>query len=437
MSRTDAIIKIMTKDTPMRQTPPYNEEAEKSLIGALLLDCPRVTKAIEPYDIIEESLYVPAHRLIFKHVAELVSTGKAVDVITVSDSLKQTSELQMVGGDVYLDACIEDTPTTAHSEHYAEIVKRDHGLRKIIQEAEGIREKAYAQHADPESITSEAQYDFAIMNKSNDTASLSAMEIIDNQIETWEMAKTIGCAGIPTGMSLFDKYFGGLMEGVYFISGYGGSGKTTLGRNVCENVAHKGIPVHIWTMEQTEGQIWGSIAGREAGVSVFQLNSGRCEGGIERIKSVREYVASLPIVVDDSNQTLASLWNSVRTSIAENGTRLFMLDYIQAITPAKNYGNEESKIADFSNGIRAMAKEFKIPIICISALSREGKLRGSGMLDYDAWAHIKLKQSETFKEDGLVNVSFEKQRFGPLAYDTQLKLIGGEQRFVDPVYLEE
>jgi len=70
-------------------------------------------------------------------------------------------------------------------------------------------------------------------------------------------------------------------------------------------------------------------------------------------------------------------------------------------------------------------------------LSRTGQLRGSGMLDYDAWAHIKLKQSDTFKEDGMVNVSFEKQRFGPLAYDTQLKLIGGEQRFVDPTYLED
>ncbi len=411
-----------------QRIPPYSEEAEKGLLGCILLDSLKSLEVCMDAHMKPEWFYLPAHRTIAEHMLTLNSSGRVVDIITIPERLSSHSQLDAVGGFGYIDHIIDATPTATHVSYYLEIVRTKYELRQVIDAARSAEQEAYQPDADPNEVRSKAEY--ALANLDTTTQNRTASEILDAQCGMWEDARERGCVGVESGFEIIDKYFGGLIDGaLYYLSGLPGSGKTTLARNVVENLAMNNIPVYFWSLEQTAEQIWGSIAARHAQQSVFLLNQGSERTNLTKLRESKKIVQNWPIHIDDQGQSPSTLWTSARKAVGKLGCRLLVLDYLQALRDDGSSDSDVIRQTNFSNCVRDIAKTLKVPVLVISALSNSGNLRGSGMLAYDAWGHIKLEQADDFTDTGRVVVNFEKQRFGPLVHNEYIYLIGSEQRF--------
>ena len=421
--------------------PPYSEEAERCLLGAILLDHARVLDLCVEAGLTEEAFYVPVHRTIYAAMLAMLRAGAPVDSATLAEALRAAGNLEAIGGGRYLDNLVDQTPTAAHAEYYLSIVSDKHLLRSVIAVCRDVEQQAYDSDDDPENQRSKAEFALGQLQRVQATTD-EPKAIISRQFGIWEMAKKTGCAGIPTGFRVIDQCFGGLLEASFMVvSGKRGSCKTTLARNVCENIGMRGVPCSYCSLEQTAEQIWGAIVARQARQSVFLLNCGSNKVHWPAMTEAAGIVHTWPIYVDDRPKTPAQLWSWARREVNKHGSKLLVLDYLQAMTPDQKYRSDESKITDFSGTCRAIAKDLRVCVLAIATLSNEGNLRGSGQIGYDAWGHINLRQADDYAIPGNMHyqADIEKQRFGPTFRGCDLWLIGDEQRLEerDPALMGE
>jgi replicative DNA helicase len=368
--------------------------------------------------------------VIFDVLRVMMSEGKPIDLLMVGEALKKSGRLDEVGSSTFLERLVDGTPTAAHAEYYIDIVRQKHLLRMVIDRSRKAIDECYSSEEDAEIIRGKIEAEFAGLQHDRGEIK-SPGDLLETQIKRWEQARETGCAGTPTGFRIFDRYFGGLMDGAYYVfSGEPGTGKTTLARNLAENLVMRGIPAAFFTLEQTAEQIWGSVAARHAKQSVFLLNRGSRGANLVSVAQSAIEVQGWPLYVDDTMHTPVTLWSAARRMVSKFGCRLIVLDYLQQLMPDRKYGSQEEMTTAFSATCRQIAKVLKVPVLALCALSNEGRTRGSGMIGYDAWAHIRLTKSDEWTEGKLVvDVHFDKQRFGPPAQDEKLTLIGDEQRF--------
>lgn len=412
-----------------QRIPPHSEEAERGLIGALLLDSTRVMEICATRRIGPDAFYVPATRTIYHAALALHTKGRPIDSLSVCESLRMSGDLEAAGGLGNVESILDACPTTAHADYYASIVAQKATLRRVIDESREAIAQAYACEDDAESVRSRAEARLAAIQPV-DVDRRSNAEVMREEARKFALAREKKCAGTPTGFRVFDRYFGGLVEaGFYIVSGLPGSCKTTLVRNVAENVAIRGHPVLILSLEQTRGQILAATNARFARQSIFHLMTGNQRADPAALEEHVDYAASLPMTVIDSTQTLSSIRSHARRAKSQ-GVSIVVIDYMQRIVPEKDYrGSVEREVSDVSLGLCNMAKELRVTVLAISSLSRTGKLRGSGQLDYDAWAWVNLARSEYYSEQNPeIDVAFEKNRYGPPACDEQLWLLANENR---------
>jgi replicative DNA helicase len=422
--------------TISQRIPPYSDEAERGVLGSILQDFENALEVCCDAEVVAESFYVPGHRVIFEAIASLDARQAAIDLLTVGDELRRQRKLDTVGGEVSLHRIFDATPTAAHVGQYVDILQSNFLRRKLISCVRLIESEAYDGNVDIEEIRSRAEYDIASLEHVK-RVKRTPKEMLATKIAEWKQAQVKGCAGLPTGFKILDLYFGGLMDAaLYYISGDAKSAKTTLARNIAENIAMRGIPVGVFTLEQTSEQIWGSVAAREAKQSVFFLNQGHrgLQSDLDRVIAVADKVTDWPLDVIDDPQTPITLWSQCRRGVSKKGWKLIVLDYLQALDDDQKHKSLEQEISYFSKTVRNIAKTLRVPFIVINTLSREKNLRGSGMLDYDPWAHIRLAKCKQWPKQLKINVYFESQRFGPPASKEQLLLIGDEQRLTEPKY---
>jgi replicative DNA helicase len=410
---------------------PFSAEAERAVLGSVLWpnQSERLLDLYTLKGLQASSFFVQANRTIYEVMQEIHAAGRPVDGVYLEEALKEKRLLDAVGGSEYVSGLQEAVPSPSYAEYYLEVVI-DKALRRgIIASCQEIVSAAQDDE-NAESVRGIAEAKFAGL-RSERTEMKTPKELLTTQIQRWELARTTGCAGTPTGFRMFDRYFGGLMDGAYYVlSGEPGTGKTTLARNLAENLVMRGIPAAFFTLEQTSEQIWGSVAARHAKQSVFHLNRGSRAADLGRVAQSACEVQSWPLYVDDTMHTPITLWSAARRMVSKFGCRFLVLDYLQQLMPDRKYGSQEEMTTAFSATCRQIAKVLRVPVLALCALSNEGKTRGSGMIGYDAWAHIRLTKAEDWSSNKLqVDVHFDKQRFGPPADDCKLTLIGDEQRF--------
>lgn len=423
-----------------QRVPPHSEDAERGLIGALLLDATRVMEICATRRITPDAFYVPATRTIYHAILSLHTKGRPIDSLSVCEALRMARDMDAAGGIGNVESILDSCPTSANADYYASIVAQKATLRRVIDASRESIAQAYACEDDAESVRSRAEARLAAIQPV-DVDRRSNAEVMRDERRKFDLAREKKCAGIPTGFRIFDRYFGGLVEsGFYIVSGLPGSCKTTLVRNVAENVAIRGHGVLILSLEQTRGQILAATNARFARQSIFHLMTGNPQANPAAIEQHVDYAAALPITVIDSTQTLSSIRSHARRAKSK-GVSLVVIDYIQRIVPEKDYrGSVEREVSDVSLSLCNMAKELRVTVFAISSLSRTGKLRGSGQLDYDAWAWVNLSRSEYYSEQNPeIAVAFEKNRYGPPACDEKLWLVQNENRLEEsrPITAQE
>lgn len=416
---------------------PHSLEAERSVIGGLLL-------SPDGWDLIAEvvtasDFYRPEHRAIFRQIAKLVDEGSPVDVVTVADRLLTTGELDAAGGHTYLAELAENTPTVANIRAYASAVHERAVLRKMIEAAQEIASAGFS----PEGRTAEELLDEAerrIMGISEDGPKKGGprgMEVLlqgalDRIEELFNSGGDI--TGLTTGFVDLDRMTSGLQPSdLVIVAGRPSMGKTSFAMNLVENAAiGSELPILVFSMEMPAESLVVRMVSSLGRIDQGRVRTGKLEqedwpklsGAMNKLKETK-------ILIDDTPAlTPTELRSRARKVARENGgIAMIMVDYLQLMRVAGASEGRTAEISEISRSLKAIAKEFKCPMVALSQLNRSleqrpnkrpvnSDLRESGAIEQDADVIMFIYRDEVYHEDspdkGVAEIIIGKQRNGPI-----------------------
>jgi replicative DNA helicase len=431
---------IATLPSPDRQ-PPYAPEAEISVLGGMLLDGDAVAKAIEIID--DTMFYREAHRRVFRAMARLFQRGQVVDPITVSEELKNTDELEAIGGMAYLAELLDAIPTAANIEYHAKIVRERALLRRLIDASSQIIRDAYEPgEKRVEDVLDEAEQRIFQVAQSHDRQGFVWIKQIlwptMEKIEELQAAHG-GITGVPTGFHDLDTLTGGFQKGdLVILAARPSMGKTSIvvGMALHAAITHQ-VPAAIFSLEMSKEQIVQRMLCHEALVDLGRLLRGRLsDDDYVRLAQAAGHLNTAPLWIDDSGalNVLEMRAKARRLKADKPDIGLIILDYIQLMgASGGNSENRQQEVSQISRGLKGLAKELEVPIIALSQLSRAPEqrtdhrpqlsdLRESGALEQDAdvvmflYRAERYMQAEEAEEKGMVGKAeliIGKQRNGP------------------------
>lgn len=431
--------RLMPLDTSrLQRIPPYNIEAEESLLGSMLISRDAVGTIIEIVK--ADDFYRSSNQMIFEAILEMYSKGEPSDPITIADHLKKKGVLDEVGGKTFIHSLISNIPLAANAEYYAKIVRNHSILRKLIYAATDIATMGYEVPEDLSATVDKAQeLIFSIyqdLNSGNSRNAVSVMkDIVSEVYEQIEELHESGAdvSGIPTGFIDFDKYSSGLHNSdLVVIAARPGMGKTAFVLGMAKNIAMKEkIPIAIFSLEMSKQQVAQRLMSAQSGIDLQRLRDGKIrENEWTRLASAIEKLAECKLYVDDSAfLTVMDLRSRARMMASTYGIKMIIVDYLQLMQSTSNYrGNKVQEITEISQNLKGIAKELDIPVIAVSQLSREvekrdkktpqlSDLRESGSIEQDADMVVFIYRDEYYDEQtskkGQAELIIAKHRNGP------------------------
>ncbi len=418
--------------------PPQNIEAEKSVIGSMLVEQEAITTAIEMLR--EDLFYKDSHRKIYGVLVSLFETNQAVDIITVSEELKKRSQLEAVGGSEYLVELMNAVPTAANVAYYANIVREKGALRDLISVATNIVTRAFQEDSNVDELLDKAEHSvFAVSEKRIKPGFVSLKDLVHptmQKIDELSQRQTL-VTGISTGFDELDKMTTGFHGGELIIIGARpGMGKTSLMLSIAQNAAikHK-IPVAIFSLEMAKEQIVLRMICSEAKVNLHRLRGGQLYAeDWPKLTQAASRLVTAPIYIDDSS-TINSLEIKAKTRRlkADKGIGMVVVDYLQMMEGVKQTENRVQEISQISRSLKSLAKEMDIPVVVASQLARTTErqeksekrpqlshLRESGSIEQDADAVLLLYRESYYNREeqdpekrALTELIIGKQRNGP------------------------
>jgi replicative DNA helicase len=434
--------------------PPHSLEAEQSVLGGLLLDNSAWDKII---DILKESdIYREDHRLIFRHIGQLVSAGKPADVITVFESLQSVHKAEDIGGLGYLNSLAQNVPSAANIRRYAELV-RDRGiLRKLIGIADEISSSAFNTKGKPvNEVLDEAEAKvFSIAEEgSRGTKGFADIQslltgVVERIDELYSREGNNEVTGVPTGFADLDKMTSGLQEGdLIIVAGRPSMGKTAFSINIGEHVAmDTGMPVLVFSMEMGGSQLAMRMLGSVGRLDQNRLRTGRLHDedwprlthAIQKLNDTQIYIDETPAL------TPVELRARARRQARQCGKLgLIIVDYLQLMSSNSQGENRATEISEISRNLKGLAKELNCPVIALSQLNRSleqrpnkrpimSDLRESGAIEQDADLILFIYRDEVYNPDsadlGTAEIIVGKQRNGPIG-NCRLTFLGQFTKF--------
>ncbi|RMG04560.1 MAG: replicative DNA helicase [Nitrospirae bacterium] len=442
---------MATLDSTLDKLPPQNLEAEQSVLGAILLDNTALHKALE---IIEEGdFYRSAHRKIFGAMIDLFNRNEAIDIITLSDILKQKNQLEEVGGVSYLSTLVNTVPTSANIRHHCRIIREKSLLRNLINSVTEIAGMVYEEGMPADDLVDVAEKKIFEISDKRIRASFSQMkDVIKESFEMIEQlySRKEAITGIPTGFRDLDELTTGFQRGdLIIIGGRPSMGKTTFALNIAQHVAVElKEPVAIFSLEMSTRQLALRMLCAEAMIDSNKVRKGFIsKEDIHKLTSAAGRLAEAPIFIDESTDiSVLEMRAKARRLKMEHGLGLLIVDYLQLMKGRGMFERREQEISDISRSLKALAKELDIPVIALSQLNRGveqrhdkrptlADLRESGAIEQDADLIIFLYREEFYNQKsleakGVAEVIVAKQRNGPT--DTvKLTFLADSTRFVD------
>lgn len=443
------------EDTARVKEPPKSQEAEQAVIGGVLLDSERFEQIASRVYI--QDFYYDNHRLIFKAMQELSDAGRALDSVTISESLRQRGELEQAGGKAYLDQLYIDTPSAVNIGAYADIVHERAVMRRLISASSEIADSAYF----PEGRNARELLDnaerkvFAIAesyhNETEEGFQL-VRNVTANVLKHLEKLAETGSeiTGLSTGWELLDRQTAGLQPGdLIIVAGRPSMGKTTFAMNMAEHVAiGEKKPVAVFSLEMPAQQLVMRMISSLGKIDQSRLRLGQFDDEESRLVSAITQLNNAPIHIHDgSNMSPTDIRAWVRRLHREvGGLGLVLIDYLQLMAIPGFKDSKVNMMSEISRSLKLLAKEFNVPVIALSQLSRGveqrpdkrpvmSDIRDSGAIEQDADVIMFVYRDEVYKKEasekkGIAEIIIAKQRNGPIG-TVPLGFQGQYLRFVN------
>jgi replicative DNA helicase len=424
-------------DPVAERTLPHNLEAERSVLGAILLHNHAFNLAAEVID--SGDFFRDAHRRIFDKMVKLSERGDAIDLVTLKEELGKAGEIDEVGGPAYIAALVDGVPRSTNVEHYAKIIKEKATLRNLIYSANKILSTAYEAEEDADIILDQAEHAiFKIADDKVRDGFVSLRELAHSSLETIERlhAKKELITGVPTGFIDLDEMTSGLQSSdLIIVAARPSMGKTSLVLNVAQHVGTKtDLVVGLFSLEMSKEQLFLRLLTSEARIDSHRLRGGFLgERDWGRLSEAIGTLSEAKIFIDDTPSIgVLEMRAKCRRLAAEHGLNLVIIDYIQLMQGRGRFENRTLELASISRSLKGLAKELSVPIVVLSQLSRAPEarsdhrpqlsdLRESGALEQDADVVIFIYREDQYGDksqpeadaQGVAELIIGKQRNGP------------------------
>ncbi len=411
------------------KVPPHSQEAEVSVIGALLLDKDAVVAVADI--LLPEHFYDDRHREIYNCVVELYEERVPVDVLTVSEKLKKRKVLKKVGGSMYLASLVESVPTAAHVEHYAKIVHDLFSKRALMAASSRLFDFSLDEGLTVAELLDRAESEIFGLTQKQISKGFSPVKkaLADSFDRLDELHKSgSGLRGVSTGFADLDNMLAGMQRSnLLILAARPGVGKTTLALNIARNLAvNEKQSVGIFSLEMSEEELLDRLLVAQADIDAWKMKTGKLsEEDFTKLSDAMGVLAEAKLFIDDTPAlSILEMRTRARRLQVEAGVDLIIVDYLQ-LARSRNLENRVQEVSEISQGLKNLARELKVPVLALSQLSRAVEQRGgtkrpqladlreSGSIEQDSDVVMFLyREDEEKLED--VSLDIAKHRNGPL-----------------------
>ena len=417
------------------RVPPQNLDAERSVLGAMLLNPDAIGTAIEilrdkPY----ETFYAEAHQHIYSGILELYRTNTPVDAVTLKEQLVRDGTLDPSGGLAYVAELSGAVPTSANIEHYAKIVLDTSILRRLIASCTFISGEAYEVPPDVDALLDRAEAEvFSIAEKRQLNPIWKVSELLEesiNRIETLIKSKS-GITGIASGFRKLDDLTSGFQDSdMIVLAARPSVGKTAFALNIASHAAiENNKSVLLFSLEMAKEQLVQRLLCMQGQINSSRLRTGfLAQSEFPKLTRAADRLSRVPLFIDDTpNITVLELRSKARRHAAQHGLDMIIVDYLQLMSSAGRSENRQVEISEISRSIKGLARELRVPVIALSQLSREAErddtgmpklshLRESGAIEQDADVVMMLSRPPAHDQESspdMLILNIAKQRNGP------------------------
>ncbi|MGM0501455.1 MAG: replicative DNA helicase [Bacillota bacterium] len=418
----------------LNKVPPSSEEAEKSTLGSMLLDREAIPTAVEHLQ--ENDFYWNKHAIIYNAICKLFDKGDPVDLVTLTEKLREEDQLEEIGGASYITTLVNSVPTAANIKHYAKIVEEKSILRGLIRTANQISKLGYKDEGEVDDLLDQAESLIFEVSEKRSVKEFSGIKdvLMDTFDDLEELHKNKDdVTGVPTGFRDLDKMTSGFQESdLVIIAARPSMGKTALALNIAQYSAiEEDVSVAIFSLEMSKSQLVQRMLCSEAQVNSHRLRTGQLrDTDWRRLSQAAGRLGEADIFIDDTpGITVMEMRAKARRIQAEHDLDLILIDYLQLMQGSGNTESRQQEVSKISRSLKGLGRELNVPVVSLSQLSRAveqrnnkrpqlSDLRASGSIEQDADVVAFIYRDEYYNPDtekkGITEIIVGKQRNGPV-----------------------
>src|SRR5712691_6119173 len=424
----------MTPEVALERPLPHNLDAERSILGAILLDNHSLNTAVEKLQ--PDDFFLDQHRRVFQQMIALGESLQAIDLVTLTEELQRRGELEASGGAAYLAQLLDGVPRITNVEHYARIVKEKAILRNVIHATYAIQQQALEAEEDADAILDRAESTiFQLAEDRVRPGFVGVKDLVRENFDRLARILTEGrrVTGLSTGYNQLNNITSGLQGSeLIILAARPAVGKTALALNIAENVAVRdNEPVAIFSLEMSKESLLMRLLASHAHIDAHKFRTGHLsrDDGRRMTESLAR-LAEAPLWIDDSgSSTVVEMGAKARRLKRDKGLSLVIVDYLQLVAARGRFGNRNEEVGSITRGLKGLAKELQVPVLVLSQLTRAPEreerrpqladLRESGAIEQDADVVFFIHRPNAFKPDEIPEerakseVLIAKQRNGP------------------------
>jgi replicative DNA helicase len=366
----------------VQKVPPHSDEAEKSVLGSILIDKDAIVQVSEFLQ--SDHFYQNKHGDIYRAMINLFEAREPIDLVTLPQKLKSLKLLEGVGGVSYISTLVESVPSSANIRHYGEIIQGYYTRRKLIADSSSMIEMSFDEGSDVASILDSAEQKvFSLSQSSMKQGFTPIRSVLSESFDRLdELSKKSGSLrGVPTGFTDLDNTLAGMQDSnLIILAARPGMGKTAFSLNIAQyaSVVAK-VPVGYFSLEMSKEELVDRMLVSQADIDAWRLKTGKLTpGDFEKLSEAMGVLAEAPLYIDDTpGISVLEMRTKARRLKSEHNVGLIFVDYLQLVK-GRNLENRVQEVAEISQGMKNLARELKIPVVAMSQLSRAIENRGAG-----------------------------------------------------------